>query len=45
VRRQLDQLQPDLVIQISPLNDLDDTTGARGFGAMGKLRPALPRAR
>jgi hypothetical protein len=43
VRRQLDQLQPDLVIQISPLNDLDDTTGARGFGAMGNYVPRSPR--
>jgi len=42
VRRQLDQLQPDLVIQISPLNDLDDTTGARGFGAMGNYVPRFP---
>jgi len=32
LRRQLEQLTPDLVIQISISNDLDDVSGVRGFG-------------
>ena len=40
VRRQLDRLQPDLVIQLSVANDLDDVTGVRGFGAESTFVPA-----
>jgi lysophospholipase L1-like esterase len=36
VRRQLSLLQPDLVIQVSLDNDLDDVPGVRGFGAVAR---------
>lgn len=39
VRRQIDRLQPDLVLQISVPNDLDDVTGVRGFGAEASFAP------
>lgn len=42
VRRQLDALAPDLVVQVTLPNDLDDTTGARGFGGMANLVPRYP---
>lgn len=42
LRRQLDLLQPDLVVHVSVWNDIDDTAGARGFGAMGEYTPQRP---
>lgn len=39
VRRQLERLQPDLVVQVSVANDLDDATGVRGFGAEASFTP------
>ncbi len=39
LRRQLSELQPDLVVQLLGPNDLDDTVGVRGFGAMGSHVP------
>jgi lysophospholipase L1-like esterase len=39
VRRQLSLLQPDLVVQITTLNDLGDTAGVRGFGAQSRFSP------
>lgn len=42
VRRQLERLAPDLVVQVCLPNDLDDTTGARGFGGMGNFAPRFP---
>ena len=33
VRRQLGELQPDVVVQLLVTNDLDDNAGVRGFGA------------
>lgn len=39
LRRQLDRLQPDLVVQVSVANDLDDATGVRGFGAEASFTP------
>jgi len=45
LRRQLDRLAPDLVIQVSYSNDLDDVTGVRGFGAEASFVPYhRPRA-
>ena len=40
LRRQLDQLRPDLVLQISVSNDLDDVSGVRGFGTEATFAPA-----
>ncbi len=40
LRRQLDRLRPDLVLQVSVANDLDDVTGVRGFGAEASFAPA-----
>ncbi len=40
LRRQLDRLRPDLVLQISLPNDLDDVSGVRGFGAEASFAPA-----
>jgi hypothetical protein len=37
VRRQLSLLQPDLVIQVTLSNDLDDVEGVRGFGAIARF--------
>lgn len=39
LRRQLHDLQPDLVVQVIISNDLDDTRGPRGFGAIGNYSP------
>ncbi len=39
LRRQIDQLQPDLVVHVIISNDLDDTRGTRGFGAIGNFSP------
>lgn len=39
VRRQIDRLRPDLVLQVSVANDLDDVTGVRGFGAEASFAP------
>lgn len=41
-RRQLSLLQPDLLVHVSVANDLGDTMGARGFGALGRFAPAAP---
>lgn len=40
LRRQIDRLRPDLVLQISLPNDLDDVSGVRGFGAESSFAPA-----
>jgi len=40
LRRQLDRIRPDLVIQITYPNDLDDVTGVRGFGAESSFTPS-----
>ena len=37
VRRQISLLQPDVVLQVTTSNDLDDTQGVRGFGAMSRF--------
>jgi len=42
LRRQLDRLRPDLVIQVSYSNDMDDVTGVRGFGAEASFAPRHP---
>jgi len=39
LRRQLHLLQPDLVVHVVVVNDLDDLQGVRGFGAMGGFSP------
>lgn len=39
LRRQLDALDPDLVLHLLIENDLDDGFGARGFGAFAKHVP------
>jgi hypothetical protein len=39
LRRQIDRLRPDLVVQLSLPNDLDDVTGVRGFGAESTFAP------
>jgi hypothetical protein len=39
LRRQLDVLRPDLVIQITISNDLDDVSGVRGFGTESTFAP------
>jgi len=39
LRRQLHLLEPDLVVQVVVVNDLDDLQGVRGFGAMGGFSP------
>lgn len=39
LRRQLDAIDPDLVIHLLIENDLDDGFGARGFGAFAKHVP------
>ncbi|QDU68299.1 SGNH/GDSL hydrolase family protein [Engelhardtia mirabilis] len=45
LRRQLDLLAPDVVVHVSVSNDLDDTAGARGFGAMADVSPQRPDQR
>lgn len=42
LRRQLEKLRPDLVVQVTIVNDLDDLKGARGFGGMGFYSPQVP---
>ena len=39
VRRQIQDFQPDLVIQVVVPNDLDDLEGVRGFGALASFTP------
>ena len=39
LRRQLGQLQPDLVVQLSVANDLNDANGVRGYGALAPFTP------
>ena len=41
MRRQLDLMQPDLVLQLVVPNDLDDTNGVRGFGALARFAPLV----
>ncbi len=41
LRRQLSDLDPDLVIHIAVPNDVDDAGGARGFGAMAGFSPQV----
>lgn len=38
--RQLDRLRPDLVLHVTVSNDLDDTSGVRGFGVPAGFAPA-----
>ncbi len=40
--RALSLVQPDLVVHFAMSNDLDDTVGARGFGAMANFSPQHP---
>lgn len=42
LRRQLDRLQPDLVVHVTHSNDLNDVAGVRGFGALATFTPAFP---
>jgi hypothetical protein len=42
LRRQVDRLRPDLVIQVTVPNDLDDVTGVRGYGAEARQAPRWP---
>jgi lysophospholipase L1-like esterase len=42
LRRQLGSLRPDLVVQVTVVNDLDDVHGVRGFGSMGLYSPQVP---
>lgn len=42
LRRSLSLVQPDLVVHFAMSNDLDDTVGARGFGAMANFSPQHP---
>ena len=39
LRRQIGDLQPDLVVMVTFKNDLADMNGVRGFGEMGKHSP------
>ena len=41
LRRQLYELDPDLVIQVVVPNDLDDSYGVRGFGNRSKFSPQV----
>jgi hypothetical protein len=40
LRRQLSQVDPDLVFHLIVPNDLDDNTGTRGFGAQASFSPS-----
>jgi hypothetical protein len=40
LRRQLSLLQPDLVVHVTFMNDLNDSAGVRGFGALAGFSPA-----
>jgi len=42
VRRQLSELDPDLVVQVMVPNDLDDNAGVRGFGVRSDFDPLYP---
>jgi len=42
VRRQLEELQPDLLVQVTVQNDLDDPQGVRGFGSLGTFSTQGP---
>lgn len=39
LRRHLHAFRPDLVVQLAYINDLGDTSGVRGFGAMARFSP------
>jgi lysophospholipase L1-like esterase len=39
LRRQLSAMKPDLVLQVTTLNDLDDLQGVRGFGEKARYSP------
>ena len=43
LRRQLHVLQPDLVVQVVVVNDLDDCKGVRGFGSLASYSPQVRR--
>ena len=43
VRRQLDELMPDLVVLVTFENDLADLNGVRGFGEMARFSPQARR--
>lgn len=42
-RRQLSDLDPDLLVQVIVSNDLDDNSGVRGFGVLADFDPRLAR--
>ncbi len=42
LRRQLSDLDPDLVVHVTVANDLNDAYGVRGFGATSNFSPAFP---
>lgn len=42
VLRQLEELDPDLVVHVTIENDLDDSVGVRGVGLMATMVPARP---
>ena len=41
LRRQLDELDPDLVVHLTIYNDLEDIAGVRGFGEMAGFSPQV----
>jgi hypothetical protein len=41
LRRQLFELQPDLVLHVTCSNDLDDVCGVRGFGVLATFAPLV----
>ncbi len=43
LRRQLSQLQPDVVLHLSLPNDIEDGVGVRGVGVWARFSPQLPR--
>lgn len=43
LRRQLSELKPDVVLQLSLPNDIEDGVGPRGVGVFGRYSPQLPR--
>lgn len=42
LRRQLSQLQPDVVLHVSLPNDIEDGVGVRGVGVWARFSPQLP---
>ena len=42
LRRQLSELQPDVVLQLSLPNDIEDGVGVRGVGVWARFSPQLP---